>query len=134
MTRLLVCTGLLLLLSSVCSAQDEEPQEARLELSVPLLEGQVAPFTGLLITESHAVQCIEDAAAVDRLTLEVSIRTRELELSSTLRDAFIAEQRTRIEELSRRSWWDENGNIFMLGLGLIVGVAASALVAGLATN
>lgn len=104
------------------------------QLSVPLLEGSSAPFDGLLIDENSALQCVEDAAAVDRLTVELSARTRELELTSSLRDRFIDEQRARIEELSRRSWWDENGNIFMLGLGLLLGVAASALIAGLLNN
>lgn len=101
-------------------------------LSVPLLQGARSPFDGLLIDEESALQCIEDAAAVDRLTIELAARNRELELSAALRDQFIGEQRTRIEELSRRSWWDENGNIFMLGVGLVLGVAASALVVGLA--
>ncbi len=119
----------------VAFAQETQHEASEdFQLSVPLLEGQPAPFQGLLITESDAFQCIEDAAAVERLTVEVNVRTRELEVSSSLRDQFIAEQRARIEELSRRSWWDENGNIFMLGLGVILGVAISALVVGLAVN
>jgi len=111
-----------------------QQEESSFQLSVPLLEGSSAPFDGLLIDENSALQCVEDAAAVDRLTVELSARTRELELTSSLRDRFIDEQRARIEELSRRSWWDENGNIFMLGLGLLLGVAASALIAGLLNN
>ncbi len=119
-------------------AQDAETTpsvaDGDLRLSVPLLEGDPAPFDGLLISEADAIQAIEDSAAVSRLTVELAARTRELELSSSLRDQFIEEQRTRIEELSQTSWWDQNGNVFMLGLGLILGVAASALVVGLAAD
>lgn len=117
-------------------AQDTAPTlsaaDPEMHLSVPLLEGMVAPFTGLLISEADATQCILDAASVSRLTIELAVRTHELDVSTTLREAFIAEQRARIDQLRERSWWDENGNIFMLGLGLILGVAASALVVGLA--
>ena len=143
MTKTLsVLLSFLIVFGSVnVAAQDTAPEpevaaedSGSFRLSVPLLEGMTAPFDGLLIGEDDVFQCVEDAAAVGRLTIELAARTRELELSSSLRDQFIAEQRTRIEELSRRSWWDENGNIFMLGLGLILGVAASALVVGLATN
>jgi len=141
MTKLLsVLLSLLLILAPASAAAQDTAHEGSAEsspefrLSVPLLEGSLAPFDGLLIDENSATQCIEDAAAVDRLTVELAARTRELELSSSLRDQFEADQRTRIEELGRRSWWDENGNIFMLGLGLILGVAASALVVGLANN
>jgi len=141
MTKLLsVLLSLLLVLAPASAAAqdtsraDSAESSSEFRLSVPLLEGSLAPFDGLLIDENSATQCIEDAAAVDRLTVELAARTRELELSSSLRDQFEADQRTRIEELGRRSWWDENGNIFMLGLGLILGVAASALVVGLANN
>lgn len=133
MTRFLSSLLALLLVFQALPVSAQE-EDTNYELSVPLLEGMTAPFSGLLVTEDHALQCVEDAAAVERLTVELAVRTRELAVSSSLRDQFIAEQRARIEELSRRSWWDENGNIFMLGLGLILGVAASALVVGLATN
>jgi hypothetical protein len=104
------------------------------QLSVPLLQGRPAPFTGLLITESSATQCIEDSASVDRLTVDLAARTRELDLSSSLRDQFISDQRDRIQQLSQHSWWDDNGNVFMLGLGVILGIAAAALIAGLVHN
>lgn len=129
-------TFLLVLAPAAAAAQPKDDvtntDPGAFRLSVPLLQGTRSPFDGLLIDEESALQCIEDAAAVDRLTIELAARNRELELSAALRDQFIGEQRTRIEELSRRSWWDENGNIFMLGVGLVLGVAASALVVGLA--
>lgn len=110
------------------------PDSGSFQLSVPLLQGRSAPFTGLLISESSAAQCIEDAASVDRLTVDLAARTRELELSSSLRDQFISDQRDRIQQLSQRSWWDENGNVFMLALGVVLGVAVTALIAGLVNN
>jgi hypothetical protein len=134
MTKLLSTLLVFLLVYTPVAHAQEAEERSSYQLSVPLLQGSPAPFTGLLISEADATQCIEDAAAVERLTVELAVRTRELELSNSLRDQFIAEQRARIDELSQRSWWDENGNIFMLGLGLVLGVAASALVVGLATN
>lgn len=100
-------------------------------LSVPLLAGSPAPFDGLLINEAAATQCIDDAAAVGHLTVELAARARELEISTRLREEFERAQAERITALSQHSWWDENGNVFMLGVGLVLGVAASALVAGL---
>lgn len=123
MTRIAVI--FVLLFSSVSLAQPPR-------LSVPLLEGRPAPFSGLLITEEHALQCITDSASVDRLTLELAARTRELEVSSSLREQFISDQAKRIQELSSESWWDKNGNVFMLGVGLLLGIVASSLVVGLA--
>lgn len=122
---LVLCSSLLLPSSSFAQAVPET------HLSVPLLEGSPAPFTGLLISEEDAIQAISDSAAVSRLTLELAVRTRELDVSASLREAFIAEQRNRIDQLRERSWWDDNGNLFMFGLGLILGVAACALVVGL---
>lgn len=104
------------------------------QLSVPLLQGRTAPFTGLLISESSATQCIEDSASVARLTVDLAARTRELDLSSSLRDQFISDQRDRIQQLTQHSWWDDNGNVFMLGLGVVLGIAAAALIAGLVHN
>ena len=128
MTRLLclvLCSSLLLPSSSFAQSVPET------RLSVPLLEGSPAPFTGLLISEEDAIQAISDSAAVSRLTLELAVRTRELDVSASLREAFIEEQRARIDQLREHSWWDDNGNLFMFGLGLILGVAACALVVGL---
>jgi len=122
MTRLAVI--FVLIFSSLTFAQPPR-------LSVPLLEGRPAPFSGLLITEEHALQCITDSASVDRLTLELAARTRELEVSSSLREQFIEDQAKRIQELSSESWWDRNGNFFMLGVGLLLGIVASSLVVGL---
>ena len=134
MIRLLLCTFLLSLLLVSSAVAQTVPPVPNVSLSVPLLEGRPAPFSGLLITVAHASQCIEDAVAVTRLTVELAVRTTEMSTSSALRDVFIDEQRTRIAELSATSWWDDNGNIFMLSLGLILGVTASALIAGLVIN
>jgi len=116
---------------SRAAAQDSSPS---VQLSVPLLEGSPAPFSGLLITEDHATQCIEDAAAVSRLMVETNVRTRQLSLSTHLYEAFIADQRERIRGLLQTSWWDRNGTVFMLGVGIIIGVVGSALLVGLANN
>lgn len=126
-----ICFVLCFSLSSTALAQ-ERTATSEIHLSVPLLQGTPAPFTGLLVSEADAIQAITDAAAVNRLTLELAARTRELDVSSMLRDAFIEEQRVRIEQLRAHSWWDDNGTIVMFGVGLILGVAASALVVGLA--
>lgn len=130
MTRFL-CLVLCFSFASSVHAQERTPT-SDVHLSVPILQGSPAPFSGLLISEADAIQAITDAAAVNRLTLELAARTRELDVSSMLRDAFIEEQRTRIDQLREHSWWDDNGTIFMFGVGLILGVAASALVVGLA--
>jgi len=102
-------------------------------LSVPLLEGRPAPFSGLLITEEHAIQCVEDSASVERLTVELAARTQELTLSSSLRDTFIEDQRDRIRELSKVSWWDKHGNVFMLGVGFLLGIISVSLAVGLSS-
>jgi len=129
----------LLLVSSTAYAQEESSNSTTSDtsvpqLSVPLLQGTPAPFSGLLITEGHATQCIEDAAAVSRLRVETSVRTRQLSLSTHLYEAFIEDQRERIRGLIQTSWWDRNGNVFMLGVGLVLGVVGSALLVGLANN
>jgi len=102
------------------------------QLSVPLLEGRPAPFTGLLISEAAAGECIEDAAEVDRLRVETRVRLRELEVSAQLYEEFVGEQRSRITALSQYSWWDENGALFSLGVGLVLGVVVSLVVFALA--
>jgi 7-cyano-7-deazaguanine synthase in queuosine biosynthesis len=99
---------------------------------VTLLEGRPAPFSGLLIDADAAEQCIEDAAAVDRLTVELAVAQRVLQQSTTLYEQHINEQESRILQLSTTSWWEQNGNIIMLTLGLILGVVGAAVVVGLA--
>ena len=121
--------SILILFSTSSMASSQPP----VRLSVPLLEGRPAPFSGLLITEDHALQCITDSAAVDRLSVEVAARTQELSVSSSLRDLFIEEQRKRIEELSAESWWDKHGTVFMFGVGLVLGILSVSLAAGLSS-
>jgi len=87
-----------------------------------------------LITESDSIQCITDAAAVDRLSVETRVGTRQLSLSTHLYEAYIEEQSKRIQNLLRTSWWDRNGNVFMLSVGIVLGVVGSALLVGLAHN
>jgi len=132
----LLFTLSLLLISSTAYSQEDTPAPSgsSVQLSVPLLQGTPAPFSGLLITEDHATQCIEDAAAVSRLRVETSVRTRQLSLSTHLYEAFIEDQRERIRGLLQTSWWDRNGNVFMLGVGIVLGVVGSALLVGLANN
>lgn len=135
MTRVLVFVGftLVLLVSTAAFAQDTH-EDTVPRLSVPLLEGSPAPFSGLLITERHAAQCIQDAAAVARLQVESSVRSRQLTLSSSLYEAYIENQRKQIRNLRQTNWWDRNGTVFMFGVGLILGVVSSAVLVGLATN
>ena len=136
MIRLVAALFLLcaVLCPSKVAAQDNTPDPPSVQLSVPLLEGSPAPFSGLLITEDHASQCIEDAAAVSRLRVETNVRTRQLSLSTHLYEAFIEDQRERIRGLLQTSWWDRNGTVFILGVGIILGVVGSALLVGLAKN
>lgn len=131
MSRTLVIVILLFSFVSTLVAQDL-PSSPPTQLSVPLLEGSPAPFSGLLVTEENALQCITDAASVERLTVELAARNRELEVSTSLREEFITEQRQRIVELSSRSWWDEHGTVFMFSVGIVLGVFVTALIAGLA--
>jgi hypothetical protein len=115
-----------LLLPAAAHAQD------RPNFGVRLLEGELAPFSGLLIDADAAGQCIEDAAAVETFRVELAVAQRVLQQSSTLYEQHINEQESRILQLSTTSWWEQNGNIIMLTLGLILGVVGAAVVVGLA--
>lgn len=127
--------------SVLANAQDSEEAppssgeaESSFRLVVPLLEGNPAPFSGILMPEEDFRLAIELDAAADRWRNEARAFERQLETERRLYEEFIGEQRARINELSEYDWWDENGNWFMLGLGLILGVGVSALIVGLASN
>lgn len=99
-----------------------------MQLSVPLLRGSAAPFDGLLITEQAAASCIEAQAAARRWQLTSEADTQLREQSAHLYEQFIIEQNSRIQQLSQHSWWDDNGNAFMLGLGFLLGIALTAVI------
>ncbi len=103
-------------------------------LTSPLAEGSPAPFSGILMTEEDFILSLENDAAVPRLTQENSLLRSQLQLEARLYEEFIEEQRSRIDSLSTESWWDKNGTWFMFGLGLVLGVAGSAVIVGLTTN
>ena len=117
--------------------QDSEPEPTEageFRLVVPLLEGNPAPFSGILMPEADFRLAIEQDAAADRWQQEARVFERQLETERVLFEAFITEQRNRINELSEVSWWDENGALLMFGLGTALGVVVSAIIVGLATN
>lgn len=99
-----------------------------MQLSVPLLRGSAAPFDGLLITEQAAASCIEAQASARRWQLTSEADTQLREQSAHLYEQFITEQNSRIQQLSQHSWWDDNGNAFMLGLGFLLGIALTAVI------
>lgn len=107
-------------------------QERQSNFGVVLIEGLPAPFSGLLIDAAAATQCIEDAASVARLTVELAVSQRVQQQSSDLYVRHIQGLESRVLQLSSTSWWDQNGNVLMLTLGLILGVVGSAVVVGLA--
>tara|TARA_R100001132_G_C3271933_1_gene94020 strand:+ start:2367 stop:2627 length:261 start_codon:yes stop_codon:yes gene_type:complete len=86
------------------------------------------------MTEEDFILSLENDAAVPRLTQENSLLRSQLQLEARLYEEFIEEQRSRIDSLSTESWWDKNGTWFMFGLGLVLGVAGSAVIVGLTTN
>jgi len=114
--------------------QPEDPPSGEFQLAVPLLEGHEAPFSGILLSEDDFRLAIELDAAVERWQTEARVFQRQLEVERGLYESRVSEQQDRIRELSQRDWWDDNGIWVMLGLGIIVGVAASALLVGLANN
>jgi hypothetical protein len=123
--------AVLLWIPSTVYGQDEQEE---FRLVVPLLEGSPAPFSGLLVSEADFRLAIERDAAAERWEREARVFERSLETERILYEAFITEQRDRINELSERSWWDENGALFSFVLGAVLGVGVSALIVGLAVN
>ena len=103
-------------------------------LSVPLLEGTPAPFSGVLMSEPDFRLAIEHDAAAERYRGEVAVLSAVIEARKVIYEAFIAEQRARIDDLLATSWWDDNGAVFMFGAGLVVGIVLSAVLVGLAMN
>lgn len=114
--------------------ETSESDPGQLRLVVPLLEGSPAPFSGILMPEADFRLAIEQDAAAERWEREARVFELQLETERSLYEAFITEQRNRINALSERSWWDENGTLFMFGVGLVLGVVVSAVIVGLATN
>ena len=122
---------------SLAYAQDppeEPPSSGEFQLAVPLLEGHEAPFSGILLSEDDFRLALELDAAADRWQTEARVFQRQLETERSLYESHISAQRDRIRELSQHDWWDDNGNWVMLGLGIVVGIVASALLVGLANN
>lgn len=115
-------------------ALGQDSVEGPLQLVVPLLEGSPAPFSGVLMPEADFRLAIEQDAAADRWEREATAFQTQLRVQESLYEAFIGEQRDRIIELSEQSWWDENGALFMFGVGTALGVVISALIVGLVTN
>ena len=109
-------------------------EPGQFQLVVPLLEGTPAPFSGILMPEAEFRLAIEQDAAAERWQIEARVFEHQLETERLLFEAFIEDQSSRITSLLEQSWWDENGNWFMLGLGLVLGVGVSALIVGLAAN
>ena len=119
----------------VSHAQDAEENSSReFQLASPLLQGQPAPFSGILLGEDDFRLALRLDAASQRWEREARVFERQLETERRLYEAFISEQRARINQLSERSWWDENGALLMFGLGTALGVVVSAIIVGLATN
>ena len=102
-----------------------------IQLSVPLLESQPAPYTGILFPESRAIQCAEDAASSISLRVQLDARTRELSTTTTLFQDHIKDQDALILDLSTTSWWDTYGTMFSFGVGMILGLTASILIVSL---
>lgn len=135
LTALLLAVGLFSAPTLAYGQDVEESEEAdQFQLVVPLLEGSPAPFSGILMPEADFHLAIEQDAAAERWQSEARVFERQLETERRLYEAFIGEQGDRINELSQQSWWDENGAIFMFGVGVVLGVVVSAIIVGLASN
>lgn len=114
--------------------ESEESEPGQFRLVVPLLEGSPAPFSGILMPEADFRLAIEQDAAAERWQSDARVFERQLEMERRLYEAFIEEQSNRINALSGQSWWDENGALFMFGIGTVLGVVVSAIIVGLASN
>lgn len=119
---------------SYAQESEEEPSSGEFQLAVPLLEGSEAPFSGILLSEGDFRLALEFDAAAVRWEREARVFERQLETERNLYESHIGTLNNTIRELSDESWWDENGNWFMLGLGVVLGIVASGVLVGLATD
>lgn len=103
------------------SENQEAPIRARGH-SVPLLEGDAAPFSGVLFDEDRTIQAIEDAAEVDRLRVHVSAITRLNDTSTSLYEGHISNLNDELR--TSRNW-----NKFSFPVGLVLGLALGLLSA-----
>lgn len=90
--------------------------------SVPILEGDPAPFDGVLVDENRAIQAVQDAAEVNRLRVEVSAQQNILDLTERTYTERLSEQN---DELNKTRNWLR----FAFPAGLVVGLGLGLLSA-----
>lgn len=100
-------------------------------ISVPILKGDIAPYSGILFDEKSVIQIIKDKNDLLYLQTITSLKEESWsEKEKIYKQSFVDLQKDRDKwiDKSKRGWWEQNGTAIMFIFGIITGGAFSYLM------